>query len=190
MVGDDPASQIYVRNKRRCLRAGRHHLAAPTTCRPAPPRTELLALIALLNADPEIDGILVQLPLPAHIRTAPVVEAIDPAKDVDGFHPYKVGRLAQRSPLLRPCTPYGVMRLLAAIGVTGGAGMPSSSAQSNIVGRPMALELLLARRHRDHLPQLHPGPARPRRRGRHPGRRRDRQARTSCAANGSSPAPS
>jgi methylenetetrahydrofolate dehydrogenase (NADP+)/methenyltetrahydrofolate cyclohydrolase len=140
MVGDSAASQIYVRNKRRsCEEAGivssAHDLPAST------PEEELLSLIALLNADSAIDGILVQLPLPAHIRPRLVIEAIDPAKDVDGFHPYNLGRLAQREPLLRPCTPYGVMKMLQAIGVNP-AGMDAVIiGQSNIVGRPMSLEL-------------------------------------------------
>jgi methylenetetrahydrofolate dehydrogenase (NADP+) / methenyltetrahydrofolate cyclohydrolase len=104
MVGDSAASQVYVRNKRRsCEQSGivssAHDLPASTS------EAELLSLVALLNADPAIDGILVQLPLPAQIRSRAVIEAIDPAKDVDGFHPYNLGRLAQREPLLRPCTP-------------------------------------------------------------------------------------
>ena len=176
MVGDAAASEVYVRNKRRsCEQAGivssAHDLPASTS------EAELLELIALLNRDAAIDGILVQLPLPSQIRTAPVIEAIDPAKDVDGFHPYNLGRLAQREPLLRPCTPYGVMRLLESIGAKL-AGMEAVVVgASNIVGRPMLLELLLAgatttvchSRTRD-LAQ--------RRGTRRPGRRRGRQART------------
>jgi len=143
MVGESAASQIYVRNKRRsCEEAGivsrAHDLPATVQ------EGELLGLIAQLNADNEIDGILVQLPLPAHIRTRAVIEAIDPTKDVDGFHPYNLGRLAQREPLLRPCTPYGVMRMLQAAGVDA-AGMDAVVVgQSNIVGRPMSLELAIA----------------------------------------------
>ena len=96
------------------------------------------------NADSAIDGILVQLPLPAQIRSRAVIEAIDPAKDVDGFHPYNLGRLAQREPTLRPCTPYGVMEMLKVIG-TKVAGLDAVVVgASNIVGRPMALELILA----------------------------------------------
>ena len=143
MVGDSAASQVYVRHKRSsCVQAGvissAHDLPERTT------EAELLDLIRLLNNDSAIDGILVQLPLPPHIRARAIIEAIDPAKDVDGFHPYNLGRLAQREPLLRPCTPYGVMRLLERIG-TQVAGLEAVVVgASNIVGRPMALELLLA----------------------------------------------
>jgi methylenetetrahydrofolate dehydrogenase (NADP+)/methenyltetrahydrofolate cyclohydrolase len=144
LVGDDEASRIYVRNKRRaCEEAGvisrAHDLPAGTT------EARLLGLIAELNADPAIDGILVQLPLPAHIDEARVIESIDPAKDVDGFHPCNLGRLAQKRPLLRPCTPYGVMRLLQATEVALEGRRAVVVGASNIVGRPMALELLLAR---------------------------------------------
>ena len=143
MVGDSAASQVYVRNKRSsCVQAGivssAHDLPAST------PERELLEVISLLNQDAAIDGILVQLPLPAQIRARLVIEAIDPAKDVDGFHPYNLGRLAQKEPLLRCCTPYGVMRLLESIGAKV-AGMDAVIVgASNIVGRPMALELMLA----------------------------------------------
>jgi methylenetetrahydrofolate dehydrogenase (NADP+)/methenyltetrahydrofolate cyclohydrolase len=143
LVGENAASQVYVRNKRRsCEETGIHSVAhdlpASTT------EAELLALIASLNADDRIDGILVQLPLPKHIRSRPIIDAILPSKDVDGFHPYNLGRLAQREPLLRPCTPYGVMQLLERSGIrTSGANAVVVGA-SNIVGRPMALELLLA----------------------------------------------
>jgi methylenetetrahydrofolate dehydrogenase (NADP+) / methenyltetrahydrofolate cyclohydrolase len=143
MVGDAAASEVYVRNKRRsCDHAGivssAHDLPATTS------EAELLALVHLLNRDNAIDGILVQLPLPAQIRSRPVIDAIDPAKDVDGFHPYNLGRLAQREPLLRSCTPYGVMRLLDSIGAKI-AGMEAVVVgASNIVGRPMLLELVLA----------------------------------------------
>ncbi len=111
LVGDDPASQVYVRNKRlACEECGfvsvSHDLPHSST------QTELLALIERLNEDERIDGILVQVPLPDHIDERLVIDAIDPAKDVDGFHPYNVGRLALRNPLMRPCTPYGVIRLL------------------------------------------------------------------------------
>ena len=143
MVGDSAASQVYVRNKRSsCVQAGiissAHDLPASTS------EAELLDLIGLLNNDSAIDGILVQLPLPAQIRSRLIIEAIDPAKDVDGFHPYNLGRLAQREPTLRPCTPYGVMRMFESIG-TKVAGLEAVVVgASNIVGRPMALELLLA----------------------------------------------
>jgi methylenetetrahydrofolate dehydrogenase (NADP+)/methenyltetrahydrofolate cyclohydrolase len=103
----------------------------------------LLARIDALNADPEIDGILVQLPLPEHIRQTEVVERIDPRKDVDGFHPYNIGRLVERNPLIRPCTPYGVIRMLEHIGVSVKGRHCVIVGASNIVGRPMSLELLL-----------------------------------------------
>jgi methylenetetrahydrofolate dehydrogenase (NADP+)/methenyltetrahydrofolate cyclohydrolase len=143
LVGDDPASSIYVNNKRKaCEEVGfvsrAHDLNAATT------QTELLTLIEELNQDPEIDGILVQLPLPEQIDENVVIEAIDPAKDVDGFHPTNVGRLAQRAPRLRPCTPLGVMRLLEANGIEIRGKDAVVVGASNIVGRPMALELLLA----------------------------------------------
>ena len=143
MVGEHPASQVYVRNKRRsCDEAGidssAHDLPASIS------ESELLEIIGLLNADSAIDGILVQLPLPGQIRSRAVIEAIDPAKDVDGFHPYNLGRLAQREPLLRPCTPYGVMRLLAASGIDPTGLNAVVVGASNIVGRPMMLELMLA----------------------------------------------
>lgn len=142
-VGRDPASEVYVRNKRRaCAEAG--FRSTDLDLPPEGSQPELLAHIERLNADPAVDGILVQLPLPKHIDPNAVIERIDPAKDVDGFHPYNIGRLAQRRPQLRPCTPYGVMRLLEHIR----AALPGSEAvvvgASNIVGRPMALELLLA----------------------------------------------
>lgn len=142
LVGEHGPSQIYVRNKRRaCAEVGvqsrAHDLPASTS------QPELLQLIDSLNADPAIDGILVQLPLPAHIDSAAVIERIDPAKDVDGFHPFNVGRLTQRLPGLRPCTPRGVMRLLDAHGIQARGLHAVVVGASNIVGRPMALELLL-----------------------------------------------
>ena len=143
LVGDDPASQIYVRKKREdCERVGfasKAHLLPEDTSQEA-----LLGLIDALNADDSIDGILVQLPLPAHIDTEIVIERIDPGKDVDGFHPYNIGRLAQRLPLLRPCTPLGIIHLLNGIGETYKGRNATVVGASNIVGRPMALELLLA----------------------------------------------
>ena len=142
MVGEDPASAVYVRNKRRaCEQAGivsvAHDLPAATT------GDELLALIDRLNADPAIDGILVQLPLPKHIAATEVLERIDPGKDVDGFHPYNIGRLVQRTPLLRPCTPYGIILMLERAGIEIRGRNAVVVGQSNIVGRPMALELLM-----------------------------------------------
>ncbi|MFT3904922.1 MAG: bifunctional methylenetetrahydrofolate dehydrogenase/methenyltetrahydrofolate cyclohydrolase FolD [Steroidobacteraceae bacterium] len=143
MVGENPASAVYVRNKRRsCDEAGivssAHDLPATTS------EHDLLALIDLLNRDSAIDGILVQLPLPAQIRSRAIIEAIAPAKDVDGFHPYNLGRLAQREPTLRPCTPYGVMELLRRSGIDPRGMKAVVVGASNIVGRPMALELMLA----------------------------------------------
>jgi methylenetetrahydrofolate dehydrogenase (NADP+)/methenyltetrahydrofolate cyclohydrolase len=143
-VGDDPASLVYVQNKRKaCNETGflslAYDLPESTT------ESELLALISQLNADSRIHGILVQLPLPAHIHADSVLEQIHPSKDVDGFHPYNLGRLVQRNPLLRPCTPFGVMTLLAQANIqTAGLDAVIVGA-SNIVGRPMALELLLAK---------------------------------------------
>lgn len=143
LVGSDPASEIYVRNKRRsCTEVGIESLSYDLPASTS--QEELLALIASLNAEPKVDGILVQLPLPAHIDSESVIEAIDTAKDVDGFHPYNIGRLAQRMPLLRPCTPYGVMNMLQRCGIGLKGAVAVVVGASNIVGRPMTLELLLA----------------------------------------------
>jgi methylenetetrahydrofolate dehydrogenase (NADP+)/methenyltetrahydrofolate cyclohydrolase len=143
LVGNSPASEIYVRNKRRaCEEVGfesrAYDLDATTT------QQVLLDLIDNLNLDDEIDGILVQLPLPGHIDPETVLERIHADKDVDGFHPYNVGRLALRMPLLRPCTPYGIMSLLKHTGETFYGREAVVVGASNIVGRPMSLELLLA----------------------------------------------
>ncbi len=143
LVGDDPASEIYVKHKRKAcdqvgIRSVQHKLSTDT------PQEELLKLIDRLNADTSINGILVQLPLPAQIDTATVIERVDPRKDVDGFHPYNIGRLAQRIPRLRPCTPRGVMTLLEENGETFKGRHAVVIGASNIVGRPMMLELLLA----------------------------------------------
>ncbi len=143
MVGDNPASQVYVRNKRRaCAETGirefSHDLPGDTS------QATLLQLIDSLNANPEVDGILIQLPLPAQIDQTTVIERIHPSKDVDGFHPYNIGRLAQRMPRLRPCTPRGVMRMLESIGEDLRGRDAVVVGASNIVGRPMSLELLLA----------------------------------------------
>ncbi len=140
-VGDDPASGVYVRNKdRAALAAGFDsatlHLPANTA------EAALLDLIGGLNADPAVDGILVQLPLPPQIRPEAVVEAIDPAKDVDGFHPLNAGLLAKRQPSLVPCTPKGVMHLLREAGVELPGARAVVLGRSQIVGRPM-LQLLL-----------------------------------------------
>lgn len=143
LVGSDPASQVYVAHKRKdCEEVGfvsrAHDLPADTT------QAELMALIDALNEDPEIDGILVQLPLPPQLDASKILEHIRPEKDVDGFHPFNVGRLAQRIPLLRPCTPKGIMTLLQSTGVDLHGLDAVVVGASNIVGRPMALELLLA----------------------------------------------
>jgi len=143
LVGTDPASQVYVAHKRKdCeevgFRSTAHDLSADTS------QADLLALIDQLNDDPQIDGILVQLPLPKHLDASQLLERIRPDKDVDGFHPYNIGRLAQRMPLLRPCTPKGIMALLESTGVDLHGLNAVVVGASNIVGRPMALELLLA----------------------------------------------
>ncbi len=144
LVGENPASQVYVRNKRKaCAEVGFHselHELPATTS-----QAELLALVDQLNGDDTIDGILVQLPLPEQIDAEAVIERILPTKDVDGFHPYNVGRLALRMPLLRPCTPKGIMTLLERTGEPLEGMDAVVIGQSNIVGRPMALELLAAR---------------------------------------------
>jgi methylenetetrahydrofolate dehydrogenase (NADP+) / methenyltetrahydrofolate cyclohydrolase len=141
-VGDQPASTIYVRSKDRAATAA--GFLSRTIRRPADiDERDLLADIAQLNNDPAVDGILVQLPLPLAIRTEPVLEAIDPAKDVDGFHPWNAGLLASGRPALVPCTPLGVMRLLAAAGVGPAGKRAVILGRSSIVGRPLA-SLLLA----------------------------------------------
>lgn len=143
LVGTDPASEIYVRNKRKaCEELGIRSI--PVHFEPSLTQDALLAEIDRLNADPAVDGILVQLPLPKHIDGNAVIERIRPDKDVDGFHPYNFGRLAQKHPLLRPCTPYGSMKLIETTGVTLRGAKAVVIGSSNIVGRPMALELLMA----------------------------------------------
>jgi methylenetetrahydrofolate dehydrogenase (NADP+)/methenyltetrahydrofolate cyclohydrolase len=144
LVGDNAASQVYVRNKRRTteaagMRSFAHDLPASTS------QAELLALVDRLNADPAVNGILVQLPLPKHIDEEAVTERIAPLKDVDGFHPYNIGRLVLKRPTLRPCTPCGCMTLLRDTGEDLVGKHAVVIGQSNIVGRPMALELLMAR---------------------------------------------
>jgi len=143
LVGNDPASEVYVSHKRKdCEEVGfmskAYDLPASTS------QAELLSLIDSLKDAAEIDGILVQLPLPAHLDASQLLERIRPDKDVDGFHPYNVGRLAQRIPLLRPCTPKGIMTLLESTGANLHGMHAVIVGASNIVGRPMALELLLA----------------------------------------------
>jgi len=143
LVGDNSASHIYVRNKRKaCEEVGIKSIyhALPSTIQ----ENDLKALIHQLNNDPIVNGILLQLPLPAHINSDALLELIDPNKDVDGFHPYNLGRLAQRRPALRSCTPYGIMMLLDSINETYKNRHAVIVGASNIVGRPMALELLLA----------------------------------------------
>src|SRR5829696_7422055 len=143
LVGDDPASAVYVRNKvRTCEELGlaseHHHLPADT------PAERLLESVAEFNAREDVDGLLVQLPLPRHMDEASVIEAIDPSKDVDGFHPINVGRMIQRHTALLPCTPAGVVELLVREGVEIRGARVCVVGRSNIVGRPVA-ELLLQR---------------------------------------------
>ena len=141
LVGEDPASRVYVSMKEKaCAAAGifsdEYKLSEETG------EAELLDLITKLNADERIDGILVQLPLPAHIDEAKVLETISPLKDVDGFHPYNVGRLATGNPLFQPCTPYGVMKMLERTGVDLKGKEVVVVGRSNIVGKPVALMCL------------------------------------------------
>ena len=143
LVGDDPASAIYVKHKRRdCLEVGfKHdirHLPADT------PEGALIDTIEALNGDATIDGMLVQLPLPAHLDAPRILEHIAPSKDVDGVHPYNIGRLALRQPTLRSCTPKGIMALLERTGTPLRGLAATVLGASNHVGRPMGLELLLA----------------------------------------------
>lgn len=143
LVGNDPASEVYVKGKRRdCEEVGLHseaqHLPDSVT------QTELEERIAALNEDPEIDGILVQTPLPAHLDEDRIIDAILPHKDVDGFHAYNIGRLALRRPTLRSCTPKGIMRMLTHISAPFRDLTATIIGASNHVGRPMGLELLLA----------------------------------------------
>ncbi len=145
LIGEDPASQIYVRNKKKaCVDVG---IESDTFSQTLPAKTSqqhILGLIAELNADPKVDGILVQMPVPEHIDPEAIIEAIDPGKDVDGFHPYNVGRLTARMPALRSCTPFGCMKLLEQTGIDLHGQEAVIVGASNIVGRPMAMELLLA----------------------------------------------
>nr|CRH07771.1 bifunctional protein [include 5, 10-methylene-tetrahydrofolate dehydrogenase; 5, 10-methylene-tetrahydrofolate cyclohydrolase] [Candidatus Magnetococcus massalia] len=143
LVGDDPASHVYVRNKKiACEKAGiasfSHELPDTTS------EADLLALIDQLNQDEKVHGILVQLPLPKHIDDKKILEAISPAKDADGFHPYNVGRLATGDPTFQPCTPWGVMELLKSAGVDPNGKHAVVVGRSNIVGKPVALMLLAA----------------------------------------------
>ncbi len=143
LVGEDPASQVYVRNKERAcaeigIRSLPHHLDVTTA------EADLIELVDTLNAADDVDGILVQLPLPAHIDAERILDRIDPGKDVDGFHPSNIGRLLQRRPGLRPCTPYGVIKMLERTQMPVAGKRAVVVGASNIVGRPMAMELLLA----------------------------------------------
>jgi methylenetetrahydrofolate dehydrogenase (NADP+)/methenyltetrahydrofolate cyclohydrolase len=143
-VGQDPASSVYVRNKRRAsveaeIESIAHDLPETTS------QAEILDLVHALNRNPRVDGILVQLPLPKGVDANVIMDAVDPAKDVDGFHPVNTGLLAQKRPQLRPCTPFGVIRLAAEYGIALTGLRATVVGASNIVGRPMALELLLAR---------------------------------------------
>ena len=143
LVGEDAASQVYVKNKTNaCEEVGfssrSYKLDASAT------QEELEVLVDRLNEDREVDGILVQLPLPNHLNADKILEQIRPDKDVDGFHPFNLGKLAQRLPLLRPCTPKGIMTLLESTGETIRGKDAVIVGASNIVGRPMGLELLLA----------------------------------------------
>ena len=143
IVGEDPASKVYVANKvKACAELGLHseHIAMPADT----PEAALLAKIAELNRDPKIHGILVQLPVPKHIDSNKVLEAIDPAKDVDGFHPVNVGALVTGNMRFAPCTPYGAMKLLEKSGVAIAGKHAVVVGRSNIVGKPMALLLLQA----------------------------------------------
>jgi len=142
-VGEDPASSVYVRNKRKAaaeagIASFAYDLPATTS------GSDLLALVDRLNRDERVDGILVQLPLPKGLDATRVMDAIDPSKDVDGFHAVNTGLLAQKRPALRPCTPYGVIRLAAEYGIALRGLRATVVGASNIVGRPMALELMLA----------------------------------------------
>ena len=143
-VGADPASSVYVRHKRKaCAEAGIESFAYDLPASTG--EAELLALVARLNKDDRVDGILVQLPLPKGLDATRIMDTVDPAKDVDGFHPVNTGLLAQKRPALRPCTPYGVIKLAEEYGIPLVGARATVVGASNIVGRPMALELLLAR---------------------------------------------
>ena len=141
-VGEDPASSVYVRNKRKAceevgMKSFNYDLDQSTT------QKELIELVESLNSNAEVNGILIQLPLPSHINETIVIETIKPSKDVDGFHPYTIGRLMQRIPLLRPCTAIGVITMLEAIEIDPKGMNAVIVGASNLVGRPLNLELLL-----------------------------------------------
>jgi methylenetetrahydrofolate dehydrogenase (NADP+)/methenyltetrahydrofolate cyclohydrolase len=141
LVGDDPASHLYVRNKQKaCDAAGiyvdEHKLPASTT------QAELLALIDKVNADPKVHGILVQLPLPKHIDSKIILDAVSPVKDADGFHPYNMGRLVEGMAMFTPCTPKGVIKMIESTGVAIEGKRAVVVGRSNIVGKPAALLLM------------------------------------------------
>jgi len=141
-VGEDPASSVYVRNKRKAceevgMKSFNYDLDESTT------QKELIELVESLNNNAEVNGILIQLPLPSHINETIVIETINPTKDVDGFHPYTIGRLMQRIPLLRPCTAIGVINMMEAIEIDPKGMHAVIVGASNLVGRPLNLELLL-----------------------------------------------
>lgn len=141
LVGENPASKVYVRNKTRAceesgIRSLQHTLSEATS------QTELLRLIKELNSSRDVHGILVQLPLPAHIDSGAILEAIDPEKDADGFHPYNMGRLVIGNPVMQPCTPMGIMRLIDSTGIDVSGKEAVVVGRSNIVGKPVALMLL------------------------------------------------
>lgn len=143
LVGEDPASQVYVASKARTLAdlgmiSETHHLPATTM------QSELEGLIDVLNRDPEVDGILIQLPLPRDVETAAILRLLDPAKDVDGFHPENVGLLQQGRPALQPCTPAGIMEMLRRAGIAIEGRRAVVVGRSDIVGKPMAMMLLHA----------------------------------------------
>lgn len=143
LIGDNPASDVYVNHKiKSCAQTGIHSktIRKPNTIT----EQELIKIIKALNDDSTIHGILVQLPLPPHINADSIIETINPDKDVDGFHPYNIGRLTLRNPALRPCTPFGIIQLLHSTGVELKGLKATVVGSSNIVGRPMALELLIA----------------------------------------------
>lgn len=143
LIGQDPASEIYVKNKcRACLEVGIHSMAYDLGNETS--EKQLLNLIDELNKSDAVDGILVQLPLPLTINTDRIIESLHPVKDVDGFHPCNLGRLAQRNPLIRPCTPFGIIQLLNHYQIPLKGKHAVVVGASNIVGRPLALEFLMA----------------------------------------------
>lgn len=142
LVGEDPASAIYVRNKKKAcetsnIRSFDYHLESGTS------REELLSLIKKLNSDPQVDGILVQFPVPPHLDPQEIQLAIDPDKDVDGLHPYNLGRLLSGTPTLVPCTPSGIMLMLSEYGIAPKGKDAVVIGRSNLVGKPVAVLLMM-----------------------------------------------